>query len=134
MWRVIAVICGLLSLALIWSEVIFPFFPSFSIYAILVNFTVKNDILLELLVFVFVSYIGSCAYSSLFEIQIGEIQFLGNYAIFKLLPHQRTDPNSILFSAAYLSRLVSSLALNFLHVINYNKKTPPSPFFYGDAK
>jgi len=63
----------------------------------------------------------------LFEIQLGNI--IGSYPLFRLLPHQRTDPNSILFSAAYLSRLVTSIALNFLHVINYGITDPPSPFF-----
>jgi len=93
----------------------------------MVNQTQNNYVLLEFLVLVIISYIGACAYSSLFEVQIGEV--IGSYPIFRLLPHQRSDPNSIIFSAAYLTRLVSSIALNFLHVINYNKTVPPSPFF-----
>jgi hypothetical protein len=76
-------------------------------------------------VFIIISYIAGCTYSSLFEIQLGNV--IGSYPLFRLLPHQRTDPNSILFSAAYLSRLVSSIALNLLNVINYSSTNPPSP-------
>uniref|UniRef100_A0A6B2KZM8 Uncharacterized protein n=1 Tax=Arcella intermedia TaxID=1963864 RepID=A0A6B2KZM8_9EUKA len=128
-WRSISMFTWLCSLALIWSEVIFPYFPNLSVFAVMVDAVQKNNVALEVFVFAIISYIAVCTYSGLFEVQIGEIVFLGNYPIFKLLPHQRTDPNSILFSAAYLSRLVCSLALNFLHVINYQKTNPPSPFF-----
>uniref|UniRef100_A0A6B2L415 Uncharacterized protein n=1 Tax=Arcella intermedia TaxID=1963864 RepID=A0A6B2L415_9EUKA len=125
-WRVLSIVSVVFSLSVIWSEVIFPYFPHMSIFAILVQQTEKYLILQQILVFAIVTYIGACAYSSLFEVQIGMV--IGNYPIFRLLPHQRTDPNSILFSAAYLSRLVSSLALNFLHLINFTNTIPPSPF------
>jgi len=47
---------------------------------------------------------------------------------YRLLPHQQTDENSILFSAAFMSRLVAPLYLNFLHVIDLTNTEFPSPF------
>jgi len=76
---------------------------------------------------------ATCTFSSLFS-----FRFLNWY---RLLPNQQTDPYSILFCAAYvvtifltftfvfngyansyLSRLSPPLVLNFLYLINYDRK------------
>jgi hypothetical protein len=59
-----------------------------------------------------------CTYSSLFKLRI--------FNYYKLLPHQQTDANSILFCASYLCRLVAPLALNLLYILNF--ATRQSPF------
>lgn len=58
------------------------------------------------MVFLPVAYIASCAYWSLFKLKL--------FTFYRLIPHQLTDPSSILFSGAYLCRLAAPLAYNFL--------------------
>jgi len=63
-----------------------------------------------LFVFLPVVYIALCAYWSLFQLRI--------FNYYRLIPHHQSDANSLLFSAAYLSRLTAPMAYNFLLLIN----------------
>jgi len=56
-------------------------------------------------------FIMFCSYWSLFKIKL--------FTYYRLLPH-RSDPYSLQFSAAYLSRLAAPLTLNFLHMCKFN--------------
>jgi len=106
-WTSTSIFCGILSLSLLWSESIFFVLPSFSIYGQLVYLS-GNTLWVQIISFVGISYIGACVYAGLFNFR------LFNY--YRLLK-KNTDANSIIFSAAYLSRLNAPLALNFLHII-----------------
>jgi len=109
-WTGISIICGILSMSILWSESIFFAIPNFSIYERLI-FVAGDTLWIQIISFIGISYIGACVYAGLFNFR------LFNY--YRLLPHQNTDATSILFSAAYLSRLIAPLALNFLFMINF---------------
>eukprot|EP01128_Nolandella_sp_AFSM9_P011816 TRINITY_DN8730_c0_g1_i1.p1 TRINITY_DN8730_c0_g1~~TRINITY_DN8730_c0_g1_i1.p1 ORF type:complete len:775 (-),score=126.11 TRINITY_DN8730_c0_g1_i1:65-2275(-) len=121
-YRIFAVIAALLSVSLVFSEVVIviPALKKFSLFAFMVHMLSHDPWMIQLVSFVAISYIAACAYTSLFRLN------LFNY--YQLLPHQGTDENSILFSAAYLSRLVAVICLNFLHVINFVDTPVKSPF------
>lgn len=120
LYRVIAVLCLLMSLALLYSEMIFFHFPQFSFWAYIIDICRGSSVVLEGVCLLVLSYVGLCCYSGLFQLRL--------FSFYQLVPHQQTDENSILFSAAYLSRLVAPIALNFLHVINFTSTTVKSPF------
>eukprot|EP01130_Rhizamoeba_saxonica_P014692 TRINITY_DN6433_c0_g1_i1.p1 TRINITY_DN6433_c0_g1~~TRINITY_DN6433_c0_g1_i1.p1 ORF type:complete len:669 (+),score=76.56 TRINITY_DN6433_c0_g1_i1:63-2009(+) len=109
-FRLLAILCALISVTLVYSETVFFLFPKYSIFALLVTAT-RETFWMQAFSFIGVSYIAACVFSGLFNLK------LFNY--YQLIPHQHTDENSILFSAAYLSRLLAPLALNFLYVINF---------------
>eukprot|EP01125_Pyxidicula_operculata_P009229 TRINITY_DN3051_c0_g1_i2.p1 TRINITY_DN3051_c0_g1~~TRINITY_DN3051_c0_g1_i2.p1 ORF type:complete len:592 (+),score=104.90 TRINITY_DN3051_c0_g1_i2:15-1790(+) len=122
LYRMLAILCGIMSIALVWSEVVFPF-PEISVAGVFSNIawaTEHNSFLLQGFSFFTICYMGICTYASLFNLKL--------FRYYQLLPHQRTDGNSILFSAAYLSRLTAPLCLNFLHVIGYASAHSLSPF------
>jgi len=120
-FRFIAIIFAFMSATLIYSEVIFVHWPQHSFYAVIVrNIEELHPALNQSICFVMVSYLAVCTYSALFKLKL--------FWFYRLLPHQQTDENSILFSAAYLSRLVAPLYLNFLHLIDFTQTPVPSPF------
>lgn len=51
---------------------------------------------------------ATCTYTSLFKLQIWDY--------YRLVPHQQSDANSIMFSANYLCRLAAPLSYNFLQL------------------
>jgi len=107
-WTTMAIFCAILSISLVWSVSIFFALPTFSIYGQLVSIA-GTTLWVQIISFIGISYIGACVYAGLFNFR------LFNY--YRLLK-RNTDANSIIFSAAYLSRLNAPLALNFLHIIN----------------
>jgi len=107
--------CAVMSVILVWSEVtFFSLKPVLSIFALLVNIDRISDLTLQIIVFVSVTYVSVCAYSSLFRLR------LFNY--YRLIEHQQTDSNSLLFSASYLNRLTAPIVFNFLFMI-HNQQT-----------
>eukprot|EP01127_Copromyxa_protea_P019209 TRINITY_DN6175_c0_g1_i1.p1 TRINITY_DN6175_c0_g1~~TRINITY_DN6175_c0_g1_i1.p1 ORF type:complete len:731 (-),score=115.52 TRINITY_DN6175_c0_g1_i1:416-2608(-) len=120
LYRVIAILCLLMSLTLLYSEMILFHFPQFSFWAYIIDFCRGSSVVLQAVCLLVLSYVGLCCYSGLFQLKL--------FSFYQLVPHQQTDENSILFSAAYLSRLVAPIALNFLHVINFTSTTVKSPF------
>lgn len=51
----------------------------------------KDPLILQSICFLMVSYLALCTYSALFKLKL--------FWFYRLLPHQQTDENSILFSA-----------------------------------
>lgn len=96
-WKVLSILAGLLSLALVYSELIIvvPGFAQYSVFALLVTLGLNDGFLLQLFCLLCIAYIALCAYVSLFKLKL--------FSFYQLLPHQRTDANSILFSAGLLS-------------------------------
>lgn len=109
--KIASLLCAALSIIVIWSELVF-WIPAgdygMSIFSLLVNESKESQSFTVVLIIVFlpVAYIASCAYWSLFKLKL--------FTFYRLIPHQQTDPSSILFSAAYLCRLAAPLAYNFL--------------------
>lgn len=114
-WRVCAVLGILLSLVIVYSElVISEYLVKFSFFYYMFHGRQINEFGLQLLVFVPIGWMALCGTYTLFSLRIA------NY--YRLLPYQQTDENSILFASAYFSsnsdrlitRLVAPLAINWM--------------------
>ena len=110
--KLIAFILVLLSLTVVWSECIFSVDkPVMSVFALMISPPEINssDIYVTLTLFIPLFYLIVCSYWSLFQLRI--------FRYYRLIPGQHSDSNSLLFSAAYLTRLAAPLALNFIHML-----------------
>lgn len=111
--KMLSILSGILSVAVIWSEV--TFFnrePVLSIFA-LITYYVRdhyNYLLMELMCALVLAYLCYCAYSTVFKIR------LFNY--YNFAPEHQTDEYSLIFSGMLLSRLTPPLCLNFLGLIH----------------
>ncbi|KAL0277226.1 UNVERIFIED_CONTAM: hypothetical protein PYX00_004584 [Menopon gallinae] len=120
--KVLAVITGILSIMVVWSEV--TFFnekPVLSLFAVFLNMTIKNYdyFTMELVSTCFIAYLCYCAYSTVLQ-----LKFLNKYYI---APNHQTDEFSLIFSGMMLCRLTPPMCLNFLgliHMDNHIIKTP----------
>jgi len=116
MWIVASLLSVLLSISVVWSESLFwvtQIFPSvkLSIFYWLLNGNENITVIYQWIVmFIPVWYITYCAYWSMFQLR------LFNY--YRLIPHQQSDANSILFSAYYICRLTAPMVYNFLLMID----------------
>nr|CAD7195961.1 unnamed protein product [Timema douglasi] len=104
---------GILSTAVVWSEV--TFFnkdPVISLFAQFLNLAKVNyDYLtIEVLSTLIIAYLCYCAYSTVLK-----IRFLNLYY---LAPHHQTDEYSLIFSGMMLCRLTPPMCLNFLGLIH----------------
>lgn len=99
------VIC---SLCLVWSEFIFPFDKNhrLSIPAAVVLGVSNHDATLQVLILIVLSYMAYATFAALFKLR------LSNY--YRLVNHNQSDSNSLLFSASYCCRLIAPLAYNFI--------------------
>lgn len=127
-YRTLSIFFAFMSASFLYSEVVIIFqnwksLPNLSFYGFLAEKAQTSPLGLEVFTFLLVGYLAFCTYAALFKVEL--------FYFYKLLPHQQTDEGSILFSAAYLSRLIAPLALNFLYVINFandETKLVTSPF------
>lgn len=67
---------------------------------------------------------ATCTYTSLFKLQIWDY--------YRLVPHQQSDANSIMFSANYLCRLAAPLSYNFLQLTRQSKSAPAFSAVMGE--
>ncbi len=94
----------LLSCVVIWSELTGAVaHPVLSLVAQLMRLP---HVPLQLAVFALFAYMGACTWLALFRLRL--------FDFFRLIAHQHTDSHSLLFSAAYASRLMFPLAYNFV--------------------
>ena len=118
----LAILLGAFSCVVVWCECFFFFdSPVLSVFALIFRSNradaaelfpfLSNDVTLTVMLSIPLLYIMFCSYWSLFKIQL--------FSYYRLLPHQ-SDPYSLLFSAAYLTRLCSPLTLNFLHMCKFS--------------
>ncbi|KAI5720618.1 hypothetical protein M8J77_009531 [Diaphorina citri] len=110
---VLGVGAGLMSLAVLWSEVtFFNKSPVLSLFAILLNRSRDSYdyFTIECLTLVGIAYLCFCAYSTVFKIRLLNFVYLA--------PHQLTDEYSLIFAGMLLCRLTPPLCLNFLGMIH----------------
>lgn len=111
--KFLAVITGILSLMVVWSELtFFNRSPVLSIFANVLN-VAKNHydfLTIELFSMATLCYLCYCAYSTIFR-----IKFLNLYY---LAPHHQTNEHSLIFSGMLLCRLTPPMCLNFLGLIH----------------
>ncbi|EDQ90121.1 uncharacterized protein MONBRDRAFT_18680 [Monosiga brevicollis MX1] len=125
-----AVFCTILSLIVVWSEVLFfTTSPTMSIYALLLNHTGDSGYYfnIEVITFFTLFYLSVCTYRVVFKLRI--------FDFYQLVPHQQTDSASLIFSGLLLCRLTAPLGLNFLsmshldaHVVSDVAITQPTAF------
>ncbi|XP_065834367.1 G-protein coupled receptor-associated protein LMBRD2-like [Oscarella lobularis] len=110
---ILAVLFGLISLCVVWSEAsFFSTDPVLSVFALLVNATGatgQHFVITEAICIFSIGYVAVCAYYTIFCIRI--------FNYYYLVPHH-TDENSLLFCAMFLSRLTAPLCLNFVGIIH----------------
>lgn len=111
--KCLAVITGILSLMVVWSEL--TFFnrePVLSIFANVLEVAKDHHdfLTVELFSMATLCYLCYCAYSTVFR-----IKFLNLYY---LAPHHQTNEHSLIFSGMLLCRLTPPMCLNFLGLIH----------------
>ncbi|KAN0047504.1 hypothetical protein ACTA71_001886 [Dictyostelium dimigraforme] len=112
-FRISAIVFALLSLLIIWSEFALAFTSiDISILSNIVKHSNVSNIFIQFIIFFPLGYEALTCYSTLFKIRI--------FNYYRLIPHQHSDSNSIIFSAAYLCRLGAPLCYNFIQFINMN--------------
>ncbi|XP_056140257.1 G-protein coupled receptor-associated protein LMBRD2B-like isoform X2 [Lampris incognitus] len=112
-YRILAVLLGLLSAAVVWSEcTFFSTQPVLSLFAIFVQMAEKqyNYICIEMACFVSIFFLCVCVYSTVFRIRV--------FNYYYLVPHHQTDAYSLQFSGMLFCRLTPPLCLNFLGLIH----------------
>ena len=111
--KLFAIICGILSLFIVWGEITILFVnsgtPVLSIYGIIINIT-SGGFSTVFATFVPLLYMSSCSFYSMFE-----VKFLKHFTLTK----RSSDASALLFNAYYLCRLQFSLGYNFLLVLDY---------------
>ncbi|KAJ8667074.1 hypothetical protein QAD02_008736 [Eretmocerus hayati] len=111
--KTLAVFAGILSVAVVWSEVtFFNKSPVLSVFARFVNVAKANYdyFTIELLSTLVIAYLCYCAYSTVFKVKLLNLYYLAS--------HHQTNEYSLIFSGMMLCRLTPSLCLNFLSLIH----------------
>ncbi|ETO31362.1 hypothetical protein RFI_05758 [Reticulomyxa filosa] len=118
--KIFAVFLGLLSLAIIWSEIALAFNVNFSIFAIVANHTSNN---IGKLIFgsMMFAYASTCSLFSLWRLRLGQLYHMHS--------HHLTDESSLLSNAAFCTRLMYSLGFNFILVSNASNRSSYSKLF-----
>ncbi|AAZ11760.1 LMBR1-like membrane protein, putative [Trypanosoma equiperdum] len=102
--KLLALLCGVITLLILWSEVTLPFRPltekSISVVAIMAN---SGWELPASVIFLF--YMAYCSYWAIFQLKV--------FDIYVILP-EISDNSSLCFGATFLSRLIMPLCFNFL--------------------
>ncbi|XP_066993636.1 LMBR1 domain-containing protein 2 homolog isoform X2 [Anabrus simplex] len=111
--KLAAIASGLLSAAVVWSEV--TFFnkkPVLSLFAQFINLA-KADydyLSIEMVSTAIIAYLCYCAYSTVLKIRVLNLYYLA--------PHHQTDEYSLIFSGMMLCRLTPPMCLNFLGLVH----------------
>ncbi|XP_049865696.1 LMBR1 domain-containing protein 2 homolog isoform X2 [Pectinophora gossypiella] len=111
--KTMAVITGILSVAVVWSEM--TFFckkPVLSIFANIIiaagsNYNYAAIVTISTLI---IAYMFYCAYSTLLKIRVLNLYYLA--------AHHQTNEYSLIFSGMMVSRLTPAMCLNFLSLVH----------------
>lgn len=105
LYRALAIICSVLTVVIVWSEITHGTVVS------IVNFTVSHtyDLTQQLISTVFLGYMCAAAFSSLSRIRIYK---------FYALVHRHTDMSSLLFYGMYACRLTVPLSYSYIKMIS----------------
>lgn len=117
--RGFAILCGIFSTLIVWSEV--TLFatdadnqPAVSVFRFLLSKDLPYSTV-ETLAIVTIVYMCLCAYSSLMKMKI--------FSKYSLLDNHNTDPASLLFFGAFMCRIAYPLCYNFLNLAGNSDHT-----------
>ncbi|XP_037087798.1 LMBR1 domain-containing protein 2 homolog [Pollicipes pollicipes] len=111
--RCLAVVCGLTSAMVVWSELtFFNKSPTLSLFAVFINAAKANYdyFAIEAVSCLTIAYLCVCTYYTIFKIRVLNFYYLA--------PNHQTDQHSLIFSGMLLCRLTPPLCLNFLGMIH----------------
>eukprot|EP00008_Paramoeba_atlantica_P004175 CAMPEP_0201478460 /NCGR_PEP_ID=MMETSP0151_2-20130828/3291_1 /ASSEMBLY_ACC=CAM_ASM_000257 /TAXON_ID=200890 /ORGANISM="Paramoeba atlantica, Strain 621/1 / CCAP 1560/9" /LENGTH=806 /DNA_ID=CAMNT_0047859541 /DNA_START=229 /DNA_END=2649 /DNA_ORIENTATION=- len=116
LFRGTAIVCGVVTVITIWSEATFWTVKlggiDVSIFSIFLKMT-RHSYGAQLLILAPLTYMAFCSFYSLFKLRV--------FNLYRVRRHQQTDDRSLLFSAAWLARLIPPLSYNFLLILHeYN--------------
>lgn len=129
-YRFLSVFFWIMSVLIIYCEVTFPFDsdtePTYDLLALLTHYlthTLKNITLLQLLSLFTLSYMVLCTFWSIFTVKLFRFFTGTNGSGYSLVGPNATDESSLLFFAAYLTRLMFPLCHNFLNLVKETSTT-----------
>jgi LMBR1-like membrane protein len=119
-WRALSVCAALLSAAIVWSE--FAIFstsvgskPDLSVFSLMVNAGDTAGVGQMLIVLGVMLYSVACSVYAVFRIR------LANY--YHMVKHKMTDSRGLIFSAAFLCRLLAPIGYNILEMTRTKQGT-----------
>lgn len=101
-------ICVLLSFTVFWSEVTLP--VTGEDLSLITPLMALGTGTVEILTAIFLLYMAGCTYSSFLKLRV--------LSFFTLVPGQHTDDKSLLFFAAYITRLTFPLGYNYVTLVD----------------
>ncbi|CAO3579816.1 unnamed protein product [Absidia cylindrospora] len=109
-YRILAVILGVISICILWSELTFNVQSSLiSIVGLAINACGLNYAAIEVLSFFVLTWMCLCVYTSLFKIRF--------FNLYLLIPHHHTDPNSLLWFTGYMCKMMAPLCYNYINLL-----------------
>ena len=111
--RSFSVICGLVSLTILWSELFMAAHWSSPVGYMMGAYSPQTDVnsvVIQAVSFLALSYMSICTYWSLFRLNLGWA--------YTLQGPQLSPPASLIFNGEYFSRLQFALGYNFLMLLN----------------
>ena len=113
--RAAAVICGVMSILILWSEMLMSsqLHSPIGIFMTAYDYQTSNSVMVQGISFIALMYMSMCTYWPLFRLNIGWT--------YKLQGPQQSSPFSLIFNAEYLSRLQFTIGYNFLMYLNVPK-------------
>lgn len=115
--RSFSVLCGLVSLTILWSELFMAAHWSSPVGYMMGAYSqeqeLKNSVVIQAVSFLALSYMSICTYWSLFRLNLGWA--------YTLQGPQLSPPASLIFNGEYFSRLQFALGYNFLMLLNVSE-------------
>jgi hypothetical protein len=120
--KAFAIVCGVMSLGLVWSEVTLYSPVNLSPFAILIDESYANHAVFgQFVAIVSFGYLSVCAYFALFRMRLSKY--------YHMHANRKTSENSLLFNASYLLRLFAPLGYNFLAMLRVPSDVIPETAF-----
>ncbi|KAI7870771.1 LMBR1-like membrane protein-domain-containing protein [Spinellus fusiger] len=108
-YRILAVICTVISICILWSELTFNIeHPVLSIVGLLLEACGFNYAAVEFLALFTLTYMCLCVYTSLFKFRL--------FNLYLLIPNHHTDANSLLWFTSYMCKMMAPLCYNFVNL------------------
>eukprot|EP01006_Ploeotia_vitrea_P043220 TRINITY_DN66705_c2_g15_i1.p1 TRINITY_DN66705_c2_g15~~TRINITY_DN66705_c2_g15_i1.p1 ORF type:complete len:427 (+),score=204.91 TRINITY_DN66705_c2_g15_i1:496-1776(+) len=112
-YRVLGVLCAVMSCLLVWSEIVMGASSKISPFARIIEDVRGNDSATQFLAMLPLAYLSACAFFAMFKLRL-----MKYYHMHK---GRRTEENSLLFNASYLLRLLAPIGYNFFGILHVER-------------